>query len=58
MAAAIVYSGVASFVLLKIIGALVPLRASDADESMGLDMSMHGEEAYVQTGGSTGMLHN
>lgn len=35
------------------IGAIVPLRASSADESIGLDMCMHGEEAYVQTDGSS-----
>jgi Amt family ammonium transporter len=52
IAAAAVYSGVVSFVLLKAIGAVIPLRASDSDESAGLDMCMHGEEAYVQTGGS------
>ena len=47
-----VYSGVVSFILLKIIGAVIPLRASASDEGVGLDMCMHGEEAYVQTGGS------
>jgi Amt family ammonium transporter len=51
--AAIVYSGVLSFILLKIIGAIMPLHASADDESEGLDTSMHGEEAYVHTGGST-----
>ena len=51
--AAIVYSGVVSFILLKIIGAIMPLHASADDESEGLDTSMHGEEAYVHTGGST-----
>jgi Amt family ammonium transporter len=50
--AAMLYSGVMSFILLKIIGAVVPLRASVSDEGVGLDMCMHGEEAYVQTGGS------
>jgi len=55
VAAAIVYSGVVSFVLLKIIGAIVPLRADTADESIGLDLSQHGEEAYVHGGGSNSM---
>jgi ammonium transporter, Amt family len=49
---AIVYSGVMTFVLLKIVGLVFPLRVSASDESMGLDVCMHGEEAYVQTGGS------
>jgi Amt family ammonium transporter len=52
VAAALVYSGVVTFVLLKVIGALIPLRASAPDESVGLDVSMHGEEAYVHGGGT------
>ena len=52
VAAALVYSGAVSFILLKIIGAIIPLRANASDEGVGLDMCMHGEEAYVQTGGS------
>jgi ammonium transporter, Amt family len=51
--AAIVYSGVMSFILLKAIGAVIPLRANAADEGVGLDVSQHGEEAYVHAGGST-----
>jgi len=52
VAAAIVYSGLVSFILLKLIGLMIPLRASASDESVGLDMCMHGEEAYVHMGGS------
>jgi Amt family ammonium transporter len=48
--AVIVYSGVASFILLKVIGLMMPLRASDAEESAGLDVSLHGEEAYLHEG--------
>jgi len=44
---ALVYSGAMSFVLLKLISLFVPLRASTADESTGLDVTMHGEEAYL-----------
>ena len=51
--AAIVYSGVVSFILLKAIGAVIPLRANAADEGVGLDVSQHGEEAYVHAGGSS-----
>jgi Amt family ammonium transporter len=47
VAATIVYSGIASFVLLKLIAVVVPLRVSAADEDTGLDLSNHGEEAYV-----------
>jgi Amt family ammonium transporter len=34
-------------VLLKLIGAVMPLRASDREEAMGMDVVQHGEEAYV-----------
>jgi Amt family ammonium transporter len=51
--AAIVYSGVGGFVLLKLIGALMPLRADADDETAGLDISLHGEEAYVHAEGSS-----
>ena len=47
MGAAIVYSGVLSFVLLKLIGFITSLRTSERDESIGLDVMQHGEEAYV-----------
>ena len=48
---AIVYSGAASFALLKIIGLFMPLRATATEEAEGLDVTMHGEEAYLHTGG-------
>ena len=50
--AAIVYSGTMSFVLLKLIGLVMPLRATSDDESSGLDISLHGEEAYPHSDGS------
>jgi Amt family ammonium transporter len=51
--AAMLYSGVATFILLKLISLFVPLRASQAEEMEGLDISAHGEEAYIHIGGST-----
>jgi Amt family ammonium transporter len=51
VAAAIVYSGVVSFVLLKVINLIVPLRADDADQTVGMDVATHGEEAYSHAGG-------
>jgi ammonium transporter, Amt family len=48
--AAIVYSGVISFILLKVIGLVIPLRPSADDESTGMDISQHGEEAYSTEG--------
>jgi Amt family ammonium transporter len=53
VAAAIVYSGVGTFVLLKIVGLVFPLRASAEAESEGLDTTAHGEEAYIHSAGST-----
>jgi len=54
--AALVYSGVMSFILLKLIGLVMPLRASASEESEGLDISQHGEEAYLTAGGGTAMM--
>ena len=51
--AAIVYSGVMSFILLKAISVVIPLRATTSDETAGLDISQHGEEAYLHSDGST-----
>ncbi len=49
--AAIVYSGVVSFLLLKAIGLFVPLRTDAMAESTGLDLIHHGEEAYIHESG-------
>ena len=37
------WSGIMTFLLLKLIGAMVPLRVSLEDERQGLDVSQHGE---------------
>jgi Amt family ammonium transporter len=50
---AIVYSGGMSFVLLKVIGLITPLRATDDEESVGLDITQHSEEAYLHTSGGS-----
>jgi Amt family ammonium transporter len=55
VASAIVYSGVMTFVLLKLVGLVFPLRATPSDESVGLDVCMHGEEAYVHAGSQAGL---
>jgi Amt family ammonium transporter len=54
--ATIVYSGVASFLLLKLVGAFVPLRAADRAQGVGLDITQHGEEAYTHGEGALLML--
>ncbi len=50
--AAILFSGLGSYVLLRIVGALIPLRAESAEEGLGMDVSQHGEEAYVEGEGA------
>ena len=52
VAVAALFSGVMSFILLKLVNLVFPLRADDESQSIGLDVAMHGEEAYVHSGGS------
>jgi len=40
------YAFGATFVLLKVLGALMPLRGPEPDEALGMDTIHHGEEAY------------
>jgi Amt family ammonium transporter len=54
--AAIVYSGVVSFVLLKLIGLVSPLKVAAKEEGLGLDVSQHGEEAYADHDGAVLIL--
>ena len=42
----IVWSGVLSFIILKIVDATVGLRVEEDDERMGLDLSQHNERGY------------
>jgi ammonium transporter, Amt family len=41
-----IYAFGATFILLKVIGLVMPLRGSEPDESIGMDSIYHGEEAY------------
>ncbi|HYI98905.1 MAG TPA: ammonium transporter [Thermoleophilaceae bacterium] len=41
------YAFAATYVLLKVIGAAMPLRATEGEEAIGMDVVQHGEEAYV-----------
>ena len=52
VAAAMVYSGIATFALLKLIGLVMPLRAESTEEGLGMDVSQHGEEAYADGEGA------
>jgi Amt family ammonium transporter len=49
---AVVYSALATFVLLKALGFVVALRAAPRTEGMGMDVTQHGEEAYASGEGS------
>jgi len=50
--ATIAYSAVASYLLLKLINLVVPLKAATKEEGLGLDVSQHGEEAYADDEGA------
>jgi ammonium transporter, Amt family len=41
-----VFAGATTFVLLKVVDALVGLRVTEEEETMGLDLTQHGEIAY------------
>jgi len=51
--AAMFYSAAGTFVVLKLIGLVMPLRATASEEAEGLDITAHGEEAYAAVGGSS-----
>ena len=41
-----VLSGVATFVILKLVNVTIGLRVDQEEETVGLDLSQHGESAY------------
>ena len=41
-----VFAGVGTFIILKIVGVVAGLRVTEEEETMGLDLSQHGESAY------------
>lgn len=52
------YSAGASWALLRLVNAIAPLRVSKRDEGLGLDVSQHGEEAYVRGEGALLILRD
>jgi len=50
--AVLAYSGVATFVILKVLGLVMSLRAVGRLEGVGLDVNDHGEEAYTAGDGA------
>lgn len=48
VAATVVYTGIASFIILKVVGALTGgLRVSEEEETEGLDIALHDERGYI-----------
>lgn len=47
VAATIVFAVVATFLILKVISLAIKLRVSPDDEVVGLDLALHGEDAYA-----------
>jgi Amt family ammonium transporter len=50
--ASIVYSAAGTYVLLKLVALVAPLRAGLREEGLGLDVTQHGEEAYAAADGA------
>ena len=46
VAATLIYTAVATFIILKLVGVMVPLRVDQDDETQGLDLSQHDERGY------------
>jgi len=46
------YAFTATFVLLKLVGAVMSLRAAELEEAVGMDVTQHGEEAYASGEGA------
>jgi Amt family ammonium transporter len=55
--ATLVFSGIGTFVLLKLVNLLIPFTVSEKDQGLGLDVSQHGEEAYGSGEGAILILH-
>jgi Amt family ammonium transporter len=50
--ATIAYSAIMTFILVKLIALVSPIRANTKEEGMGLDLTQHGEEAYTDWEGA------
>jgi Amt family ammonium transporter len=56
VAATILYGAVASWILLRLVSLVVPLRSNARHEAVGLDVTQHGEEAYSTGEGAVLLL--
>jgi ammonium transporter, Amt family len=50
------FAAASTFVLLKLVNVIVPLRSAANDEGLGMDVSQHGEEAYADHEGAVLIL--
>src|SRR5438477_8496842 len=50
--ATLLYSAAGTFVIVKVLGAVMLLRTNPREEGMGLDVTQHGEEAYSRGEGA------
>jgi len=46
------YAFAGTFVILKIVGIFMPLRATEQEEALGMDIGQHGEQAYMDGEGA------
>jgi len=51
------YAFIATYILLRVIGALMPLRGPEREEAIGMDVVHHGEEAYATGEGAILVSH-
>ncbi|MEM1268720.1 MAG: ammonium transporter [Bacteroidota bacterium] len=56
--ATIVYSAGATYLILRLIGLVLPLRVDSRSEGVGLDVILHGEEAYSEGEGAVLLTDN
>jgi len=52
VAASAAYSGVMTFGILKLVALVMPLRMTNREEGIGMDVAQHGEEAYARGEGA------
>ncbi|QJX76927.1 ammonium transporter [Priestia megaterium] len=43
------FVGIATFIIVKVVGLIVSLRATHEEETLGLDITLHGERAYHES---------
>ncbi len=54
--AVLLYSGGVTFIILKVLGLFMEVRATAKEEGIGLDLAYHGEEAYANGDGTVLLL--